>query len=78
MCLTGIGSGMANLSVFTAYNGYFDKWKALSIGLTTAGSGIGTILIPLLLRMLFDNFSFSGAILLYGKCSLVNDDKTAL
>ena len=58
---------MTSLSVYTAYNGYFDKKKALSLGLTTGGSGVGVILIPIMLRMLFDNFSFSGAILLYGK-----------
>lgn len=58
---------MVKLSAYTAYNEYFNKKKALSIGLATSGSGIGTIAIPPLLRWLFDNFSFSGAILLYGE-----------
>lgn len=64
--ITGWGSGMLTLSAFTAYGPYFDKKKALSVGISSSGSGIGTILIPVLLRALFDNYSFSGAMLIYG------------
>ena len=64
--ISGLGSGMVKLSAFTACYPYFNKKKALAIGLATSGSGVGTIAPPLLLRFLFDNYSFSGAIILYG------------
>ena len=63
----GTGAGMISLTTFTAYGPYFDKQKALSLGITAAGSGVMTIIAPSVLRTLFDNFTFSGAILLYGK-----------
>ena len=62
----GWGTGMNSLSCMTAYQPYFTKRKALSLGITGAGSGVGTLVLSALLRVLFDNFSFSGAILLYG------------
>lgn len=58
---------MIVLTVFTAFVPYFNQKKALSLGVSTAGSGVGMMIIPILLRFLFDNFSFSGAMLLYGK-----------
>ena len=58
---------MVKLAAYTAHIPYFDKKKALAMGLAGSGSGIGTIAIPPLLRFLFDNYSFSGAMLLYGK-----------
>jgi MFS family permease len=65
--IAGVGNGMVTLSVFTAFAPYFKKRRALSLGLTASGSGFGMIIIPIILRKLFDNFTFSGAMLLYGK-----------
>lgn len=67
MGVTGTGAGMVTLATFTAYGAYFDKKKALSLGITAAGSGFGVMIVPSLLRALFDNFDFSSAILLYGR-----------
>ncbi|XP_067942235.1 monocarboxylate transporter 12-B-like [Watersipora subatra] len=65
----GLGCGMSVIVALTSYCDYFDKKKALALGLTAAGSGIFSAILPNLLRVLFDNFTFSGAILLYaGVC----------
>ena len=58
---------MVTLTAFTAYGPYFDKRMALSVGITASGSGIMSMIAPLILRSLFDTFSFSGTMLLYGK-----------
>ena len=58
---------MNSLSCMTAYQPYFNKRTALSLGITGSGSGIGVILCSTILRFLFDHYTFSGAMLLYGK-----------
>lgn len=58
---------MNSLSVMTAYQPYFDKRKALSLGITGSGSGLGTLILSSSMRVLFNNFSFTGAMLIYGK-----------
>ena len=58
---------MVTLTAFTAFGPYFDKRMALSLGITSAGSGILTIIVPYILRMFFDTYTFSGAVLLYGE-----------
>ena len=65
--ILGVGSGMVSLSAFTAFAPYFDKRKALSVGITASGAGIGTVVLPVILRTLFDNYSFSGALTILGK-----------
>lgn len=64
---SGFGTGMISLVSFTAYAQYFDKRKALALGITASGSGVGTIILPAILRALFDSFPFPSAMLLYGK-----------
>lgn len=64
---SGMGGGAVCLVAFTAYTNYFDKKKALAVGVTASGSGVGTITIPIFLRYLFDHYSFSSTMLLYGK-----------
>lgn len=58
---------MINLSTYTASGPYFNKKKALAIGLSTAGAGAGLLVVPVVLRLFFNNFPFSGAMTLYGK-----------
>jgi len=59
---------MVSLSAFTAFGPYFNKRKALAMGLAAAGSGFGTMIMPNMLRALFDNFGFTGALIVYGMC----------
>lgn len=65
--LAGWGTGLNYISVLTVYQPYFNKRKALSLGITGAGAGIGTMVISPLLRLFFDNYTFPGAMLLNGK-----------
>lgn len=51
----------------TSYVKYFDKRKGLAVGITASGSGVIVFCLSALLRFLFNNFSFSATMLLYGK-----------
>lgn len=62
----GFGEVMTFLPALVVSGQYFKKRKALALGLIASGSGIGTIIIPHIYRLLFDNFDFGGACLLYG------------
>lgn len=64
--ILGLGSTMISLTTVTTFGPYFDKRKALSLGITTAGGGVGMLVLSLILRYFFDNYSFSGAMLLLG------------
>ncbi|XP_067942641.1 monocarboxylate transporter 9-like [Watersipora subatra] len=68
----GVGSGMVLLTLYTASAPYFDKKRSLSVGLTAAGSGLGMTVIAILLRQLFDHYTFSSAILLSAGVCLQN------
>ena len=70
--VAGWASGLITLSAFTAYGPYFDKKKAISVGISGSGSGLGTIIIPIILRTLFDNYSFTGAMLIFCKYKDLN------
>ena len=59
--------GLLTLTSLTAYSNYFDKRKAIALGITASGAGVGGICIPPILRVLFDHFDFSSALLLFGK-----------
>lgn len=64
----GTGTGFVLLSAFLVSGDYFKKRKALALGIISAGSGVGVLIIPNLLRALFDYMGFTGALLLYGEC----------
>ena len=46
---------------------YFKKKKAFAFGIVMSGSGVGSIIIPFVMRPLFDNYDFTGAMLLHGE-----------
>lgn len=64
---TGFGQGLVLLNALLLTQPYFDKRKALAIGITAGGSGVGTLTIPNILRQLFDHLSFTEAVLVYGR-----------
>ena len=57
---------MVALIVFLVSDQYFLKRKALAVGVITTGAGVGGVIIPFIIRGLYDNYGFSGASLLYG------------
>lgn len=65
----GIGNGMVGLTCFLVTGQYFKKRKALAVGIVASGSGVGTIVLPYIMRGLYDNFDYTGATLLYGMCN---------
>lgn len=48
---------------------YFDKRRSLANGLSVAGSGVGSFLIPPILHFLIDQYSIKGCILVLGAFS---------
>lgn len=67
LLLSGFGAGLISLNSFISTGPYFDKKKGIALGITTAGSGLGALVVPHILRALFDEMDFSSALLLYGK-----------
>ncbi|XP_055533764.1 monocarboxylate transporter 12-B [Wyeomyia smithii] len=62
----GFGLGLIQSATFVAINSYFRNNKGKAVGFALAGTGIGQILMPLLVDFLLDNFSFRGATLIIG------------
>uniref|UniRef100_A0A1Q3FSR7 Putative monocarboxylate transporter n=1 Tax=Culex tarsalis TaxID=7177 RepID=A0A1Q3FSR7_CULTA len=62
----GFGLGLIQSSTFVAINSYFRNNKGKAVGFALAGTGIGQILMPLLVQYLLDIFSFRGTTLIIG------------
>ncbi|XP_037044265.1 monocarboxylate transporter 12 [Bradysia coprophila] len=68
--LVGIGLGLINPSTFIAVNSYFTSRRGQAIGLAMAGTGVGQMIMPHVVRALLDNYSFKGTILIMGGLAL--------
>ncbi|XP_067951111.1 monocarboxylate transporter 12-B-like [Watersipora subatra] len=64
--IAGVGEQMIYMVPLLVSGPYFQKRKALALGIIASGAGVGFMIIPYVLRLLFDNFSFRGACMLYG------------
>jgi len=53
--------------VFSAFSDYFSKHRGLAVGLMASGSGLGGLVIPKLLRYLFETYEFREALICYGR-----------
>ncbi|XP_062549534.1 monocarboxylate transporter 12 isoform X1 [Armigeres subalbatus] len=62
----GFGLGLIQSSTFVAINSYFRNNKGKAVGLALAGTGVGQILMPLLVQFLLDIYSFRGTTLIIG------------
>ncbi|XP_067942293.1 monocarboxylate transporter 12-like [Watersipora subatra] len=62
----GLGTETIIITSLLVSGPYFRKRKALAIGLIASGSGVGSIILPSIIRFLFNNVHFSGALLIYG------------
>jgi len=56
--LSGIGAGLYFTPAVSVVNTYFDKRRALAIGLATTGNSAGGIVYPLLVRELIPTLGF--------------------
>ncbi|XP_031622825.1 monocarboxylate transporter 12 [Contarinia nasturtii] len=64
--LVGLGLGFINPSSFIAVNSYFSTKRGRAIGLALAGTGLGQMIMPNVVRILLDEYGFRGAALLMG------------
>uniref|UniRef100_A0A182UI99 Major facilitator superfamily (MFS) profile domain-containing protein n=1 Tax=Anopheles melas TaxID=34690 RepID=A0A182UI99_9DIPT len=62
----GFGLGLIQSSTFVALNSYFRHRKGRAVGFALAGTGIGQILMPLLVQYLLSNFNFRDTTLIIG------------
>ncbi|XP_047000834.1 monocarboxylate transporter 2-like [Schistocerca americana] len=64
--LLGLGSGLFAPSAFLAVKMYFVKARGRAVGISTAGINLGQMAMPHLVRLLLENYGFSGAMLVLG------------
>uniref|UniRef100_A0A182XZ65 Major facilitator superfamily (MFS) profile domain-containing protein n=1 Tax=Anopheles stephensi TaxID=30069 RepID=A0A182XZ65_ANOST len=62
----GFGLGLIQSSTFVALNSFFRLRKGRAVGFALAGTGVGQILMPLLVQFLLSNFNFRDATLIIG------------
>lgn len=57
-------------STFIAVNSYFTSRRGQAIGLAMAGTGVGQMIMPHVVRLLLDSYGFKGTILIMGGLAL--------
>jgi MCP family monocarboxylic acid transporter-like MFS transporter 14 len=68
--LAGVGVGLAMSAAFVALNHYFSKKRGQAVGLSMAGTAMGMLIMPQLVRLLLEEFSFRGAVLIIAGIAL--------
>uniref|UniRef100_A0A7G3ARK7 Putative monocarboxylate transporter n=1 Tax=Lutzomyia longipalpis TaxID=7200 RepID=A0A7G3ARK7_LUTLO len=68
--INGIGVGLATSAAFVALNHYFKKRRGQAVGLSMAGTALGMLIMPQLVRILLEGFGFRGAVLLLSGLAL--------
>lgn len=58
-----MGVGLATSAAFVALNHYFKKRRGQAVGLSMAGTAIGMLIMPQLVRILLEAYGFRGAVL---------------
>lgn len=66
----GLGQGLMNCSGFLAVNSYFDKNRGKAIGIALAGTGIGQVIMPFVVKLFLDEYGYRGATLIIGGLTL--------
>lgn len=66
----GLGLGFINPSSFIAVNSYFSTKRSRAVGFALAGTGVGQMLMPFIVRHLLDEYGFKGTALIMGALSL--------
>ncbi|XP_062537509.1 uncharacterized protein LOC134205866 [Armigeres subalbatus] len=68
--INGIGVGLATSAAFVALNHYFSKKRGQAVGLSMAGTALGMLIMPQLVRVLLETYDFRGAVLLLSGLAL--------
>lgn len=58
--------GLIQPSTFVAVNSYFRAKRGRAVGVSMAGTGVGQMLMPHLVRYLLDSYGFRGTALILG------------
>ncbi|XP_034245205.1 monocarboxylate transporter 12 [Thrips palmi] len=68
--LVGLGLGLLVPSTFLNINSYFTTRRSQAVGIALAGTGLGQILMPHLVRLLLEQYGFHSAVLIMGAIAL--------
>ncbi|XP_068159109.1 monocarboxylate transporter 9 [Drosophila tropicalis] len=68
--INGIGVGLSTSAAFVALNHYFKHKRGQAVGLSMAGTAMGMLIMPQLVRVLLEAYNFSGAVLLLAGVAL--------
>uniref|UniRef100_A0A1A9UZI6 Major facilitator superfamily (MFS) profile domain-containing protein n=1 Tax=Glossina austeni TaxID=7395 RepID=A0A1A9UZI6_GLOAU len=68
--INGIGVGLATSAAFVALNHYFKHKRGQAVGLSMAGTALGMLIMPQLVRLLLEAYGFRGAVLLLAGVAL--------
>ncbi|XP_055841272.1 uncharacterized protein LOC129908645 [Episyrphus balteatus] len=61
--INGIGVGLSTSAAFVALNHYFKNKRGQAVGLSMAGTAMGMLIMPQLVRILLEAYAFQGAVL---------------
>lgn len=62
--MIGIGQGIIYPATSLALNTYFRKKRNVAMGLSVTMTGLGPILMPLLINVLLENYATTGTLLI--------------
>ncbi|XP_017064877.1 uncharacterized protein LOC108103765 [Drosophila eugracilis] len=68
--INGIGVGLSTSAAFVALNHYFKHKRGQAVGLSMAGTAMGMLIMPQLVRILLEAYDFRGAVLLLAGVAL--------
>lgn len=68
--INGIGVGLSTSAAFVALNHYFKKKRGQAVGLSMAGTALGMLVMPQLVKIVLELYDFRGSILLLSGVAL--------
>ena len=68
--IPGVGCAFIYTPTFSVINDHFEKRKAIAMGMSTLGAGVGMFLSPLILSILRKQYEFTGAMIIIGGLNL--------
>lgn len=68
--MVGIGLGLIAPASFVAVSSYFTTKRSRAVGFALAGTGLGQMILPIIVQKLLDEYGFRGTILIMGSLAL--------